>query len=305
MSAEIDALGTGSFFPALLLGSPMGYRTEVAYNFWTRSLMAAIVGTLVPAAFDAGVRCVIAPWIPDRRGNEDFVDALTAAGGHSAFWGNESYVRLDASGWNEHVAALPPDQRSRLVEDSQRAAAAGVAIERLDGARMRPHITAIAELACPAGQDTGAGETPSRIAGMLSALLDAGADVSAYLGRRQDEPVASCVSIRKNHRLFVTWAGSRQAAIGEGAPACGRLLLDAPIRDAYAGGLRAVEFGASAQHISAPRGCVPRSVTTVMVLAQEQLRDRAASWLDAYGRSRRAALGAAGGMHAIEPSGSI
>ena len=277
LSAEIDALGAEPFFPALLLGSPMGYRTEVAYNFWTRSLMAAIVGTLVPAAFDAGVRCVIAPWIPDRRGNEDFVDALTAAGGHSALRGHEDYVRLDSGGWDEHVMALQPEQRSRLTRDSQRAAAAGVAIERVDGSCMRPHIAAIAELACMSGLDSGAAVTPSRIAGMLSALLDAGADVRAYLGRKEDVLTASCVGIRKNHRLYVTCAGFRPAAVGDDSAACGTLLFDASVRDAYAEGLRTVEFGSSPQHASMPRGCVPRAVTTVMVLAEAQLREPSGS----------------------------
>ncbi len=82
-SAEVDALGVDTFFPALLIGSPLGYRTEVAYNFWTPHLFATMIDQLVPAAYAAGVRSVVAPWVPDRTGNAALVSALTAAGGHA------------------------------------------------------------------------------------------------------------------------------------------------------------------------------------------------------------------------------
>lgn len=291
ISAEVDSLGAEPFFPALLLGSPLGYRTEVAYNFWTPTLMAAITSALVPAAFEAGVRCIVAPWIPDRRGNQALVDALAAAGGHSAFWGYEDFVRLDAGGWEAHLAALPLKKRQRIKADIRHAAAAGVRIERADGDGIRPHVARIAELTCLNREKNGAGEAPSHIAGLLTALLDSGADVRAYLGRKDGSLVATCVTIRKNHRLFVKWAGFDYAAIGERSGIYFALVLDAPVRDAYAEGLRTAEFGAGAHQAKALRGCTARAVTTVMVLSDPQLRQRAAGWLDAFGASRRAAFG--------------
>src|SRR4051794_27706959 len=132
LSAQVDALGTEPFFPTLLLGSPLGYRSEVAYNFWTPTLMSALVTALVPAAFKAGIRCIVAPWIPDRCGNEALVDALNHTGGHSTFWGYEDFMRLDAADWEAHLAALPLKKRQRIKGDVRRAEAAGVTIQRVN-----------------------------------------------------------------------------------------------------------------------------------------------------------------------------
>ncbi len=281
----------GAFFPALLLGSPLGYRTEVAYNFWTPALMATMVAALVPAAFEAGARCVLAPWIPDRLGNQALVAALSAAGGHSAFWGYEDYARLAPGGWDRHLAGLPARTRRRVQEDLRRAADSGVAIDRADGAAIRPHVARIAELTSLNQEKNGASEEPGHIAAVLGSLLDSGADVRAYLGIRGGELVASCVAIRKNHRLFVKWPGFDYAALGERSGVYFALVLDAPVRDACAEGLRTVEFGAGAHRAKALRGALRREVTTAMVLADPALRPRAAGWLDGFGRARRTAFG--------------
>jgi hypothetical protein len=291
ISAEVDALGAGPFFPALLLGSPLGYRTEVAYNFWTPTLMPAMVSELVPAAFAAGVRCIVAPWICARRGNEALGDAVTAMGGHSTFWGYEDFLRLDADSWEGHLAALPLKKRQRIKSDVRRAQAAGVRIERVDGEAVRPYASRIAELTCLNREKNGAGEEPEHIVEILTALLDAGADVRTYLGTKDSVLVAMCVVIRKQHRVFAKWAGFDYAAIGERSGVYFALVLDAPVRDAYAEGLRTVEFGAGAHQAKALRGCTPRAVSTAMVLADPALRSRAAAWLDAFGASRRVAFG--------------
>ncbi|MFE3323976.1 GNAT family N-acetyltransferase [Streptomyces sp. NPDC059176] len=290
-SAEVDALGTDPFFPTLLLGSPLGYRTEIAYNFWTPTLVGAVVEELVPAAFDAGIRCIVAPWIPDRRGNEALVAALDGVGGHSTFWGYEDFMSLDAPDWEGHLAALPLKKRQRIKGDVRRAEAAGVTIRRTDREDIRPHVARIAELTCLNREKNGAGEEPAHISGILSALIDEGADVRAYLGYKDDALVATCVTIRKNHRLFPKWAGFDYAKIGERSGIYFALVLDAPVRDAYAEGLRTVEFGAGAHQAKALRGCTPRAVTTSMVLSDPELRPRSAAWLDAFGLSRHTAFG--------------
>ena len=291
-SAAARDLDAESFYPALLLGSPLGYQTEVAYNFWTPTLMKAVVSTLVPAAFEAGVRCILAPWIPGRRGNQALTDALAGMdGGLSTFWGYEHFIRLDPGGWDAHLAALPPDKHRRISGDLRRAADAGVRIERADGAAIRPHLSRIAELTCLNREENGTGEDPARIAGMLAALLDSGADVRAYLGRQNRALVASCVTIRKNHSLFVTWPGLDYDSIGERSGSYFALVLDAPVRDACAEGLRTVEFGAGDHRAKSLRGAQPRSVTTAMVLAEPSLRQQASMQMDAFGRSRHATFG--------------
>jgi hypothetical protein len=291
ISAEVEALGSGPFFPVLLLGSPLGYRTEVAYNFWTPTLMAEIAGKLVPAAFDAGVRCIIAPWIPDRRGNQALVEALEHAGGHGAFWGYEDFARLDAGSWDSHLAELPLRNRQQIMAAARRCAAEDVVIERADNAAIRPHIARIAELACLSREKNCAGEEPAHIAGLLTALLGGGADVHAHLGRKDGVLVASCVTIVKDHRLFVRWAGLDHVTVGERSGIYLATVLDAPVRDAYARGLRTVEFGARTHRAKALRGCTPRTITTVMIMSDPRLRPTITAWLDAFASSRHAAFG--------------
>lgn len=290
-SAEAGTLDAKQFFPALLLGSPLGYRTEVSYNFWTPSLMGAIVSALVPAAFQAGARCVLAPWIPGRSGNQALVDALTTAGGFSAFWGYEDFVRLDSGGWDAYLAALPAKKRQRIQEDVRRTADAGVQIERVDGAAIRPHLSRIVELTCLNREKNGTGEEPAHIAAMLTALLDSGADVRVYLAQQHGTIVGSCVTIRKNHRLFVKWPGFDYSALGERSGVYFALVLDHPVRDACAEGLRMVDFGAGAHQAKALRGAQPRTVTTAMVLADPALREQAAARLRDFGRTRHVAFG--------------
>jgi hypothetical protein len=296
-AADTPDCGTGvldpeSFFPALLLGSPLGYRTEVAYNFWTPALMGAMVAALVPAAFRAGVRCVVAPWIPGRRGNEALTGALADAGGHSAFSGFEDFIQLGPGGWDAHLAALPASARQRIQADLRDCSAAGLRVERADGGAIRPYLSRITELTCLNGEQNGTAEDPAQVAGLLTALLDSGADVRAYLGVRDGVLAASCVAIRKGRRLFVRWPGFGNAMIVEPGGAYFALVLDAPVRDACAEGLRTVEFGAGAHRARALRGAQSRTMTTAMILADHARRPQAAARLDSFGRGRRACFDA-------------
>ena len=186
---------------------------------------------------------------------------------------------------------MPIKKRQRINADVRRADAAGVRIERADGEAIRPHVARIAELTCLNREKNGAGEEPGHIAGALSGLLDAGADVRAYLGLKDDAVVATCVTIRKHHRLFPKWAGFDYDAIGDRSGIYFALVLDAPVRDAYAEGLRTVEFGAGAHQAKVLRGCASRAVTTSMALSDESLRPQARAWMDAFGASRRVAFG--------------
>ncbi|MFG3702248.1 GNAT family N-acetyltransferase [Micromonospora sp. NPDC047620] len=292
VTAEIDALDPQAFFPALLLGSPLGYRTEVAYNFWTPTLFAAMVDKLVPAAFAAGIRSIVAPWICARAGNDSLVAALERTGGHATFWGFEDYVRLDAGSWDGHLTNLPAKKRQRITGDARRAAATGIRIQRVDGEAIRPYAARIAELTCLNREKNGAGERPEHIATMLTVLLDAGVDLRAYLGSLDGDVVASCVVFRKGHHLLPKWAGFDYQRLGERSGIYFALVLNAPVRDAYAEGLRTVEFGAGAHEAKTLRGCQSREITTVMVLADQALRPRVAELLDAFGAARRVAFNA-------------
>jgi predicted N-acyltransferase len=289
-TTEVDALGEAAFFPALLLGSPLGYRTEVAYNFWTPQLFATMVDQLVPAAFAAGVRSIVAPWIPDRTGNDALVTALTGHGAQATFWGYENFLRLDAADWDAHLAGLPAKKRQRITGDERRAAATGVRVERVDGEAIRPHVARIAELTCLNREKNGAGEQPKHIEVLLSGLLDAGVDLRAYLGSRDGQLVASCIVLRKWDRLLPKWAGFDYATIGERSGIYFSMVLNAPVRDAYAEGLRWVDFGAGAYQAKSLRGCQARRISTVLLLADPSARPAAERLMHDFGEARRVAF---------------
>lgn len=306
-SDEVTALGEDPFFPCLLLGSPLGYRTEVAYNFWTPHLFSDMVVAVVQAAADTGVRTVLAPWIPGRRGNEDLVAALAAAGGHAAFWGYEDYIPLRAEGWEAHLAEQPIKIRQRITGDERRAAASGIEVRRVQGEKIRPYISRIAELTCLNREKNGAGQEPEQIRAMLAGILDAGVDVRAYLGLDGDRVVGSCVVLRKDDRLFPKWAGFDYSAIGERSGLYFAMVLNAPVRDAYAEGLRAVEFGAGAHQAKKLRGCSSRTVTTVLLMTDKALRGKAADLQDTFAAARHSAFGdvpAPPALPLIQPGGA-
>jgi predicted N-acyltransferase len=115
--------------------------------------------------------------------------------------------------------------------------------------------------------------------------------VRAYLGNRDGQLVASCVVLRKGDRLLPKWAGFDYAAIGERSGIYFSMVLNAPVRDAYAEGLRWVEFGAGAHEAKTLRGCGSRKVSTVLLLADPAARPTAARLLDEFGQARRVAFG--------------
>lgn len=318
--AEVDRLGTETFFPALVLGSPLGYRSEIAFTFWSPRLFAGMVDSGVRSAFDQGVRSVVAPWIPGRRGNRAIIAALESLGGHHAFWGYEDYLELTAESYDEHIDMLGARKRKRYLDQLDRLAGAGVTIERVDGPDMRPLIPKIAELARRTPRHNVAAEEPEHISTVLAALLDAGAEVRCYTGRRRGDVVAVCVVFRKGFRLFIKWVGFDDDRLGdlgasppqrsqwpaehggavraageegersfEHAAAYLALVLDAPLRDAYLEGCHIIECGPGARVGKATRGCRSRRLTTGLLLAAGSLRERSRDWLAAFGARRQAA----------------
>ena len=256
-------------FPCLLLGSPFGYRTEVAFNFWTPRLFGAMMTDVIRAAPEAGARSIVAPWVPDRTGNADLINALVAEGGHTARWGYEDFVSLRAASWEAHLAALPAETQQRITSDQRSAEASGVDILRLDGEQIRPHLSRIAELTCLDREKNGAGEDPARVAALLGGLLAAGADLRAYVGLASGGMVASCVLLRKQDRLYQKWVGFDHRALGEADGLYFALALEAPVRDAYTEGLRAVELGVGDHEGRKLRGCSSRVLTTALLVAGE------------------------------------
>lgn len=289
---EVEALGRDAFFPTLLVGSPLGYRSEAAFTFWTPALFGQLVDGAIEAAREHGARSVIAPWIPQRIGNEHVTAAFERSGGTTAFWGFEDYIDLTgAPDHDAYVAAMPARRRRRLKEDLARIERAGVRIERLNRAELVDLIGRVAELTCANREKNGAGERPEHIEGLLGSLLMAGADVRCWAARKDGDVVGTCVGIRKGDRLFIKWVGFDYAALGERSGVYFGLVLDAPVRDACAEGLRFVECGAGAHQSKALRGCLPRRKRSAVWVADERLRADVARLVRTFGEHRQESFG--------------
>jgi hypothetical protein len=288
---EVGALGVDAFFPALVVGSPLGYRSEAAFTFWTPALFGQLVDAVIETASERGARSVVAPWIPDRPGNEHIVNAFARHGGATGLWGFEDYIKIDATGYDGYVAAMPARRRRRLKEDLERTEQAGVTIERLSRSEFVELVPRIAELSCENREKYGAGERPEHIEGILTALLMAGADVRCYAARRDGEVVGSCIGIRKGDRLFIKWVGFDYDRLGTRSGVYFALVLNAPVRDACEEGIRFVECGAGAHESKALRGCLPRRLTTALWVADPALRGDVERLLGAFAGRRAQSFG--------------
>ncbi|MBP2704248.1 GNAT family N-acetyltransferase [Microbispora sp. RL4-1S] len=272
-------------FPALVLGSPEAYRTEIAFNFWTPALAKTMIDAVVAEARAAGARSVVAPWIAEGPGSGSLVEALDGHGAGRAFWAVEDYVPLNQESWDAHLAALPKKTRYRLREDAQRADELGVEIRRFDGEMISPQLTRIAELITRTQRKHGTPTT--RIDVLIQGLIDAGVTVRAYAGIRDGVIVSASVAVRKGRKLYVKWSGTDDAALGERSGVYFPVTFVTAIRDGYAEGLRVVAFGAGSHRAKALRGSHSREITTSLLVLDEELRPDAVEWLHATGEARR------------------
>jgi len=292
-TAAVEGLGIEPFFSALVLGSPLGYRSEAGSSEPGSDLLGALVERAVAEARASGVRCVLAPWVADRSGNQQLLDALRREGANVTFWGEENYLPLEHDSYKQHLSALPGRKRRRIREDYDKAAASGVIVRRVDGPALHPFVPRIAQLASLNYQKHDGEEDPADVAALLSALIDDGADVRAYLGSLDGQLVASCVFIRHGTRLVAKWVGFDYAALGERSGLYFTLVLDLPLQDAYAERLTSVEVGPGADQVKRLRGCRPRAISTALLfMADEETKVAFTQLQDQFGRDRRATLDA-------------
>lgn len=292
-SEQVDALGHGALFPALILGSPLGYRSDVVtVGAAGPQLTADLMDRLVPAAVAAGVRSIVAPWVADRPVNGPLLVALHGHGANISFWGEENHLPLPEASYEEHVTKLASRKRRRIRQDDEMAATAGVHWVRVDGEDLRRHVGRIAELTMLNRHKYDGGENASVITALLTALIDDGANVRAHLAFKGEEIVGSGVAIRQGKRLIVKWAGFDYEAVGERSGLYYSMVFNRPLRDAFAEGLDSLEMGAGADQAKRLRGCRPRTLYTALLVTDARLRDRVAGLQGACGGARRAALDA-------------
>ncbi|MDF3139966.1 MULTISPECIES: GNAT family N-acetyltransferase [unclassified Streptomyces] len=290
--SQVEALGTEPFFPALLLGSPLGYRSETAASVEDPLLVADLVDRVVPAALEAGARSIVAPWLRDDALSETLALALQAYGADIAFHGEDNQLQLAHDSYDAYLASLPARKRRRIKEDRDRAAASPARIERLDGEQLRPLVGRIAELTSLNRQKYDGGEDSAHIAALLTGMLDGGVDVRAYLAFLDEEVVASLVTLRQGKLLIIKWAGFDYEAIGERSGLYFELVLDRPLRDAYAEDVQVIQAGPGADQAKRLRGFQPARIRSAVFVSDASLRDQVAQLHTAYAEARREALGA-------------
>ncbi|MCJ0871155.1 GNAT family N-acetyltransferase [Streptomyces sp. AP-93] len=288
----VEALGAEAFFPALLLGSPLGYRSEASASVEDPLLVADLIDRIVPAATEAGVRSIVAPWLHDSPYSEVLALALQAYGGDVAFHGENNLLDLQHDSYDAYLASLPARKRRRVKEDRDRAANSGTRIERKDGEELRPLVGRISELITQNRQKYGGGEDEAHIGALLSALVEGGADVRAYIAYKDDVAAAVSVTVRQGKRLFVKWAGFDYEALGERSGIYFEIVLDRPLRDAYAEGVTSIEAGPGADEAKRLRGFKPHQIRSAILVTDTALRPEVAKLHAAFGAARREALGA-------------
>lgn len=287
----VEALGVEAFFPALLLGSPLGYRSEAAASVEDPLLVADLIDRIVPAAAEAGVRSIVAPWLHDSPHSEVLALALQAYGGDIAFHSENNLLQLQHDSYDAYFASLPSRKRRRVKEDRDRADNSGTRIERKDRDDLRPLVGRICELITHNRQKYSGGEDEAHIGALLCALVEGGADVRAYLAYKDGELAAVSVTVRQGRRLFIKWAGFDYEALGERSGVYFEIVMDRPLRDAYAEGVTSIEAGPGADDAKRLRGFKPQQVRSAILVTDTALRPRVAELHAAYGKARREALG--------------
>lgn len=288
---HIEALGPDPFFPTLVLGSPLGYRSEVAFTFWNPDVFRLLVDGAVKAALAQGVRTVVAPWIPRRVGNQYLIDAMEGHGAATGLWGVEDYLRLTADSYEDHVAALPARRRRRLTEDHDRTARTGLEIVRLDRQEMTAAVPRLAELVALSREKYGANDRPEDVEAILGGLPAAGVDVRCWVARRGRDLLGSSIGIRKADQIYIKWVGFDYEALGEHRGVYFTLMFESPVRDAFTDGVRAVEFGMGSHEAKVQRNCESRPVAISFLAADPTLRPPVKELLAAFTAQREAAFG--------------
>lgn len=288
---RIESLGHDAFFPALVIGSPLGYRTEAAFTYWNPDLFRVLVDEAVRAAAAEGVRTVIAPWVPDRMGNQYLTAALESHGAATGLWGLEDYIRLPEGGYDAYLSALPARRRRRLNEDRRRTAATGIDIELLDLADLPGHAPRLAELVGLSREKYGAAEQPSHAEAVLRQLPDAGVAIRCWAARRDSEIVGTCVGIPKGNRLFIKWVGFDYAALPDDNGLYFTMMFDEPVRRAFADGMRFIEFGMGSHEAKAKRNCESRRVRTAFLTLDPALRAPVKELLSEFSAQREGFFG--------------
>jgi predicted N-acyltransferase len=261
-SSPLEDLDAGRLFPALLLGSPFGYKTEIVHSFWQADLAQRLLQVAVEQATREGVKTVYAPWVADHHSGAALASALEQADAVASFWALEDHFPLEHGSYQAHLATMKGARRYRHRKDLEAAHALGLAVRPLGDGELDRWLGRIGELSASNRQKYGVDATADDATAVIGELQAGGVPVLVTGGFLDGELVACCVCFVKGDRVYPKYTGFAYELLGERSGAYFTVVLHAVIDAAYQRGFKAVEFGVGAHHAKALRGCAARTVTS-------------------------------------------
>ena len=269
----LAGLDTADIFPALILGSLPGYKTEILHTYWTPGLAAELLDAAIGYARAQNIVTIVAPFVADRGSGKALAREMQCQGAVASFWAVEDYLPLRHRSLEAHVAAARHRDRYRYREDTGAAQALGLEVRTLTTSELRHNLARIGVLEAGTrhryGQDAADTEAPQ----VLARLLDADVPLLAVGGFHDGRLIACCVSLEKGDRVYAKYAGFDYEVLGTRSGAYFAVVMYGTLAAAYDRKARIVEYGIGGHRAKALRGCQPRDVISYLLTDQSRVRD--------------------------------
>jgi hypothetical protein len=269
----LTGLKTTDVFPALVLGSLPGYRTEILHTYWTPDLAADFVDAAIAHARAHNITTIVAPWVADKGSGKALARELQRRGAAASFWAVEDYLPLRQESLQAHLAAGRNRDRYRYQQDMKTAASIGLTVRPLTTAELCGNLSWIGAMAAANRRRYGYDITETHIPTVLTRLLELGVPLLAVGGFQDDRLVACCVSIEKGDRVYAKYAGFDYSTLGTRSGAHFAVVMYGTLAAAYERKARAIEYGIGVHRAKALRGCQPRDVTSYLLTDHQDVHD--------------------------------
>lgn len=268
----LASLPAGQVFPALLLGSMHGYKTEVLHSYWTPELAADLADAAVAYARDHGIKTIIAPWVADVGSGRALARELHHRQAVASFWALEHYLPLRHGTLEAHLAAGRNRDRYRYHQDMRAARETGITVRTLTTDEILASLDRMGTLAAATRRRYGNDIADADVPKAVTRLLELGVPLLCTGGFRDGQLVACCLSVEKAGRVYAKHAGFDYDTLGTRSGAYFAVVVYGTIAAAYNRNARVIEFGAGAHQAKTLRGCQPRDITSYLLTTQPDVR---------------------------------
>jgi hypothetical protein len=212
----LAGLKNSDVFPALVLGSLPGYRTELLHTYWTPDLAANFLDAAIAYARSHNIATVVAPWVPDKGSGKALARELRHRGAVASFWAVEDYLPMRQESLQAHLTAGRSRDRYRYQQDMKSAASIGLDVRPLTTAELRSNLSWIGTMAAANRRRYGYDITETHIPTVLTRLAELGVphrakalrgckprDVTSYLLTDQQqvrEAFTAAAAVNTPHR---------------------------------------------------------------------------------------------------------